>query len=294
MTSPLSTARRSPRGTPERRVKQFVGAIPHDCPDTCSLLTTVENCVATRVQGNPDHPQTAGVLFTKVSRYTERTYHAERLLQPLKRTGPKGSGRFEPVSRADALAGIASRLTSIASRNAEAIVQYSYCSTIGQVQGEAMAGRFFNRLGASLLDRTICAAAGAEGVTKTLGAKVGMRVEFFAAARLIIIWGCNPIGSNLHFWRYAQQARRAGAKLVCIDPRRSETAEKSDEHIAQDPERIVAHVIEQTKSGSIIILHVMYPSRETSRQALPGVIDGLKARGFRFVTVSELLSLRGE
>ena len=98
-----------------------------------------------------------------------------------------------------------------------------------------MAGRFFNRLGASLLDRTICAAAGAEGVTKTLGAKVGMRVEFFAAARLIIIWGSNPIGSNLHFWRHAQQARRAGAKLVCTDPRRSETAEKCDEHIALLP-----------------------------------------------------------
>ena len=211
------------------------GACPHDCPDTCSLVTTVENGVAARVQGNPDHPQTGGVLCTKVSRYTERTYHAERLLSPLRRVGPKGSGRFEPVSWDTALEGIAGRLAAIAARNPEAIVPYSFCGTMGQVQGEAMAGRFFNRLGASLLDRTICAAAGAEGLTQTLGGKVGMRVEFFAESKLIIIWGSNSIGSNLHFWRYAQRAKRNGAKLICIDPRLSETAEKCHEHIALLP-----------------------------------------------------------
>ena len=102
MTPPPSTARRFPTGEPERCVTQVVGACPHDCPDTCSLLTTVENGIAIRVQGNPDHPQTGGVLCNKVSRYTERTYHAERLLQPLKRTGAKGLGRFEPVSCANA------------------------------------------------------------------------------------------------------------------------------------------------------------------------------------------------
>ncbi len=214
---------------------QVRGACPHDCPDTCSLLTTVENGVATRVQGNPDHPQTGGVLCNKVSRYTERTYHPERLLQPMCRTGAKGSGQFEPVSWDTALADIATRLKAIAARNPEAIVPYSYAGTMGQVQSESMAGRFFNRLGASLLDRTICAAAGGEGMTQTLGAKVGMRVEFFAEAKLIIIWGSNSIGSNLHFWRYAQQAKRDGAKLVCIDPRKSETAEKCHEHIALLP-----------------------------------------------------------
>ena len=216
-------------------VLKIRGACPHDCPDTCALLTTVENGVATRVQGNPDHPQTGGVLCNKVSRYTERTYHAERLLVPLRRAGPKGSGRFEPVSWDAALGDIATRLQAIAARNPEAVVPYSYCGTMGQVQGEAMAGRFFNRLGASLLDRTICAAAGAEGVTQTLGTKVGMRVEFFAESKLILIWGSNSIGSNLHFWRYAQQAKKNGARLVCIDPRRSETAEKCHEHIALLP-----------------------------------------------------------
>lgn len=220
---------------PQKATLQVRGACPHDCPDTCSLLTTVENGVATRVQGNPDHPQTDGVLCNKVSRYTERTYHAERLLNPLRRVGPKGSGRFEPVSWDTALDEIAERLSAIAARNPEAIVPYSYFGTMGQVQGEAMAGRFFNRLGASLLDRTICAAAGAEGLTQTLGAKVGMRVEFFAESKLIIIWGSNSIGSNLHFWRHAQRAKRNGAKLICIDPRLSETAEKCHEHIALLP-----------------------------------------------------------
>ncbi|MES2362070.1 MAG: molybdopterin oxidoreductase family protein [Pseudomonadota bacterium] len=219
----------------EGQATQVLGACPHDCPDTCSLLTTVEDGVATRVQGNPEHPQTGGVLCNKVSRYTERSYHPERLLQPLKRVGPKGSGRFEPVSWDAALTDIASRLKAIAARNPEAILPYSYAGTMGQVQSESMAGRFFNRLGASFLDRTICSTAGGEGLMQTLGGKVGMRVEFFAESKLIIIWGSNSIGSNLHFWRYAQQAKRDGAKLVCIDPRKSETAEKCHEHIALLP-----------------------------------------------------------
>ena len=219
----------------EGQVTRVLGACPHDCPDTCSLLTTVENGVATRVQGNPEHPQTGGVLCNKVSRYTERTYHPERLLQPLKRIGPKGSGRFEPVSWDAALTDISARLKAIAARNPEAIVPYSYAGTMGQVQSESMAGRFFNRLGASFLDRTICSTAGGEGLKQTLGGKVGMRVEFFAESKLIIIWGSNSVGSNLHFWRYAQQAKRDGARLVCIDPRKSETAEKCHEHIALLP-----------------------------------------------------------
>ncbi len=214
---------------------QVRGACPHDCPDTCALLTTVEGGVATKVQGNPAHPQTDGVLCNKVSRYAERTYHPDRLLSPLKRSGPKGSGQFEPVSWDDALADIAAKLKPIAARSPEAIVPYSYAGTMGLVQGEAMASRFFNRVGACLLDRTICSSAGGEGMTQTLGGKVGMRVEFFAEAKLIIIWGSNSIGSNLHFWRYAQQAKRDGAKLICIDPRKSETAEKCHEHIALLP-----------------------------------------------------------
>jgi len=214
--------------TPSRQVR---GACPHDCPDTCALLTTVENGVAVRVQGNPAHAQTGGVLCAKVSKYPERSYHAERILTPLKRSGPKGSGQFTPVGWDEALQDIAARLGAITARDPEAIQPYSYAGTMGLVQGESMDRRFFHRLGASFLDRTICATAGGEGLAHTLGGKVGMKVEFFAEAKLILIWGSNSIGSNLHFWRIAQQAKRGGAKLVCIDPRKSETAEKCQEHI---------------------------------------------------------------
>ena len=217
---------------------QVLGACPHDCPDTCSLVTTVENGIAIKVHGNPNHPQTDGVLCTKVSRYTERVYHPERLLYPLKRIGPKGAGQFERVGWGAALADIAGRLKAIAARAplaAQAIQPYSYCGTMGAVQGESMAARFFNKLGAAQLDRTICASAGAEGLTQTFGGKLGMRVEFFAESKLILIWGSNSIASNLHFWRYVQVAKRNGAKLICIDPRRSETAEKCHEHIALLP-----------------------------------------------------------
>ncbi|HVL43652.1 MAG TPA: molybdopterin oxidoreductase family protein [Acidovorax sp.] len=215
---------------------QVRGACPHDCPDTCALLTTVdEHGVATRVQGNPDHRHTDGALCAKVSKYTERSYHPERVLTPLKRTGAKGAGQFVPVTWDEALSDIAEQLKSIAARAPEAILPYSYAGTMGMVQGESMDRRFFHRLGAAQLDRTICASAGAEALVQTLGGKVGMKVEFFAEAQLILIWGSNSIGSNLHFWRYAQQAKRNGAKLVCIDPRKSETADKCHEHIALRP-----------------------------------------------------------
>ncbi|AOW12078.1 molybdopterin oxidoreductase [Hydrogenophaga crassostreae] len=211
------------------------GACPHDCPDTCALITTVENGVAIRVQGNPDHRHTDGALCTKVSRYTERTYHPERILTPLKRTGAKGSGQFEPIGWDEALDTIAARLKPIAAQNPEAILPYSYAGTMGQVQSEGMAARFFNRLGASLLERTICSTAGGEALINTFGAKVGMQLEHFAESQLILIWGSNSIASNLHFWRLANQAKRNGARLVCIDPRRSETADKCHEHIALRP-----------------------------------------------------------
>jgi anaerobic selenocysteine-containing dehydrogenase len=225
----------SEAATPPLVTNTVLGACPHDCPDTCSLVTTVQAGRALRVQGNPAHPSTAGALCAKVSRYTERTYHPERILTPLRRVGPKGSGQFEPVGWDEAIADIAARLQAIAARDPEAILPYSYAGTMGLVQGESMDRRFFHRLGASLLDRTICASAGGEALVQTLGGKVGMRTEWFAESDLILIWGSNSIASNLHFWRHAQAAKRRGARLVCIDPRRSETAEKCHEHIALLP-----------------------------------------------------------
>jgi anaerobic selenocysteine-containing dehydrogenase len=214
-------------------------ACPHDCPDTCSMRVTVEDGRVVRVVGNPDHPPTHGALCTKVSRYAERTYHPERVLYPLRRVGPKsGLPRFERIGWDEALDEIAQRLGAIAARGpgaAQAVLPYSYAGTMGLVQGESMAARFFHRLGASRLDRTICASAGAAALAATYGGKLGMHVEDYAHARLILIWGSNPIASSVHFWSFAQQARRAGARLVCIDPRRTETADKCDAHLALRP-----------------------------------------------------------
>jgi anaerobic selenocysteine-containing dehydrogenase len=199
------------------------------------LLVTVEDGVATEVKGDPDHPTTAGVLCTKVSRYTERTYSPDRLLYPTRRVGKKGEGKFERISWQQALDEIAARLQPLAASEPEAILPYSYAGTMGLVQGESMSSRFFHKIGASLLDRTICATAGATGYKYTVGASIGTDLEQFQNARLIIIWGGNPIASNLHFWTRAQEAKRRGAKLIAIDPYRSLTAEKCHQHIAVLP-----------------------------------------------------------
>ena len=199
------------------------------------MRVTVQDGRVVKVQGDPEHPTTHGALCTKVSRYAERSYHPERVLRPLKRVGPKGSGQFVPVGWDEALGDIAARLQAIAAHDPQAILPYSYAGTMGLVQGESMAARFFHRLGASLLDRTICASAGSEALVQTYGGKVGMHLEYFAEAKLILIWGSNSIASNLHFWTFAQAAKRNGAKLVCIDPRKTETADKCHQHIALLP-----------------------------------------------------------
>jgi len=211
------------------------GACPHDCPDTCAMRITVDDGRVIKVQGDPEHPTTHGALCTKVSRYAERTYHPERVLQPLKRSGPKGSGQFVPVSWDEALSDIAARLKAIAARDPRAILPYSYAGTMGLVQGESIAARFFHHLGASLLDRTICSSAGGDALVATYGGKVGMHLEHYAESKLILIWGSNSITSNLHFWTFAQAAKRDGAKLICIDPRKTETADKCHQHIALLP-----------------------------------------------------------
>src|SRR6202521_3039303 len=211
------------------------GACPHDCPDTCALEVHVKDGVALKVTGAATHGPTAGVLCTKVARYTERTYHPDRLLHPLRRIGRKGEGRFERISWDEAISTVASRLSAVAAQDPEQILPYSYAGTMGLVQGESMAQRFFHRLGASLLDRTICAAAGAAGHKITLGSRVGMDVELADEAKLIVFWGCNAITSSVHFWARAQAAKRRGATLVAVDPYRSLTAEKCHIHVAPLP-----------------------------------------------------------
>jgi anaerobic selenocysteine-containing dehydrogenase len=208
---------------------------PHDCPDTCALRVAVKGGKAVKVTGDPDHPPTQGVLCTKVSRYAERVHHPSRLTQPMKRVGRKGEGRFEPIGWDEALEIVAKRLGDIAQRSPEAIVPYSYAGTMGLVQGDSIAQRFFHKIGASRLDRAICSAAGMVGLRYTYGASVGMHMEHFAESEVILIWGGNPIASNLHLWTRVQEARRNGATVIAIDPYRSLTAEKCDRHVALKP-----------------------------------------------------------
>jgi anaerobic selenocysteine-containing dehydrogenase len=213
-------------------------ACPHDCPDTCAMEVTVRHQagarVAVKIAGAAAHGPTAGVLCTKVARYLERTYHTQRLLTPLKRVGPKGAGQFVPTTWGAALGDIATRLRTIAAHDPQRILPYSYAGTMGLVQGESMAARFFHKLGASLLDRTICSSAGAAGLNASAG-RGGADLEFAQESKLIIFWGANAIASNLHFWSRVQEAKRNGARLIAIDPYRSLTAEKCHEHIALLP-----------------------------------------------------------
>jgi anaerobic selenocysteine-containing dehydrogenase len=226
---------RSAKQAPEHTIVR--GACPHDCPDTCALRVTVAAGRAIKVEGDPDHPTTRGVLCTKVARYLERTYSEKRVLHPLRRVGAKGEGRFERIGWDEALDTIASRFREIAASadGPQAIQPYSYAGTMGLLQYGSMDRRFFHKLGASLLDRTICATAGKAGYAATIGASIGTDLEQFENARLILIWGSNPVVSNLHLWSRVQEAKRRGAKLIAIDPYRSQTAEKCHEHLTLMP-----------------------------------------------------------
>jgi anaerobic selenocysteine-containing dehydrogenase len=199
------------------------------------MLVTVENGVATDIKGDPSMPFTDGTLCTKVAHYLERTYAAERLLWPQRRVGKKGEGRFARISWNEALDEIAARLKRLAAEDPQTILPCSYAGTMGMVQYMSMDRRFFHKLGASLLDRTLCSSAGKFGIKATLGGSVGMDPERFDEAELIILWGANPIVSNLHLWSRVQAAKRRGAKVVTIDPYRSLSAEKCTQHIALLP-----------------------------------------------------------
>jgi anaerobic selenocysteine-containing dehydrogenase len=220
---------------PEPGRKIVNAACPHDCPDTCGMHISVDNGVAVKVEGAKDMPFTQGTLCTKVARYLDRTYSKERVLHPLKRVGAKGEGRFERISWDEALDTIAAKFKQIAAVEPQSILPCSYAGTMGLVQYASMDRRFFHKLGASLLERTLCSSAGKVGMKITLGAGVGMDPERFDEAKLILIWGSNSIVSNLHLWSRVQEAKRRGAKVIAIDPYRSLTAAKCDQHIAPLP-----------------------------------------------------------
>ena len=207
-----------------------------DCPDCCSLLINVEEGQGSHLRGNPDHPVTRGFLCGKVARYLEREYAPDRLLYPQKRTGNKGEGRFHRISWDEALDTIAERLKKIAAEfGSESILPYSYAGTMGLLNGSGMDRRFFHRLGASRLDRTICSSAGAAGLNKTLGFRYGTEPEQFRHSKLIIAWGASILNTNVHLWPFIVEARRNGARFYMIDPVRTRTAELADKHLSIFP-----------------------------------------------------------
>ena len=207
-----------------------------DCPDTCSLLINVAAGKGSQLRGNPSHPVTRGFLCGKVARYLEREYSPDRLLYPHKRRGAKGEGKFERISWEQALDTIASRLRAVVQEyGSEAILPYSYAGTMGLLNGSGMDRRFFHRLGASRLDRTICSSAGGAGLAQTLGFKYGTEPEQFRHSRLIIAWGANILGTNVHLWPFIVEARRNGARFYTIDPVRNRTGRLSDKHFSIFP-----------------------------------------------------------
>jgi anaerobic selenocysteine-containing dehydrogenase len=219
----------------------------HDCPDSCGVLVTVDQLTgrAVKVQGDPSHPVTRGFLCGKVAKYLDRVYSPDRLLYPMRRRAgvPKGplpqsreAEAFERISWDEALDEVAARLTKIAAEfGPESVLPYSYAGTIGQLGYGSMDRRFFHRLGASQLDRTICAAAGGAALKSVYGVKLGTVPQDFAHAGLVIAWGANIHGNNVHLWPFIEEARRRGAKLVVIDPYRTRTAALADEHLAINP-----------------------------------------------------------
>jgi anaerobic selenocysteine-containing dehydrogenase len=194
------------------------------------MTVTVRDGRAVDLRGDAKHPFTRGFLCTKVARYLDRVYHAGRLQFPQKRIGRKGEGKFARITWDEAIATIADSFRTIAASpdGPQAILPYSYAGTMGQLQGNSLDRRFFHRLGASLLARTICATAGAAGCDITLGTRAVIDPETVVRSRYIINWGSNTVVTNSHLWAIMHQARKQGAKVVTIDPFRCKTAQRSD------------------------------------------------------------------
>ena len=249
-------------------MKQVVhAACPHDCPDACGVLITVEDGRATKIQGDPAHPVTQGFLCAKVTKYLDRVYSPERVLYPMRRVAPKGTAnsvadksvratqtgragtsvpptsvqKFERIPWDAALDEIAKKLKSVAAEfGSEAILPFSFAGTLGKLGYGSMDRRFFHRLGASQLHRNICSEAGAAGVKSVYGVNMGTDPEQFRHSKYIIAWAANIHATNVHLWPFIEEARRAGAKLVVIDPYRTRTAACADWHLPINPGTDVA------------------------------------------------------
>src|SRR5215471_15419638 len=219
-------------------------ACPHDCPDACATLITVEDGRATRIQGDPAHPITQGFLCAKVAKYLDRVYSPDRVLYPMRRIAAKGTGgpqAFRRLGWDEALNEVTEKLKKISSEfGSEAILPYSYGGNLGALNGGSMDMRFFHRLGASQLLRTICAITGGDAIASIYGNRLGTEPEQFRHSKYIIAWAANIHGNNIHLWPFVEEARRNGAKLVVIDPYRTRTAACADWHLPINPGTDVA------------------------------------------------------
>jgi anaerobic selenocysteine-containing dehydrogenase len=211
-------------------------ACAHDCPDTCAMLVTVEDGRAVEVRGDPAHPFTQGGLCVKVNDYQDKVYSPDRLLYPMRRTGPKGSGEFQRITWDEALDEIAGRFrATIAEHGPESVMPVSYLGTQGILNGLNVGDPFFNALGATISERTYCDSGACTAYTMTIGATAGVDPESLVHSRYIIIWACNMVSTNLHLWPFVAEAQRRGAKVVVIDPMRHRTAKRADWHIPIRP-----------------------------------------------------------
>lgn len=242
-----------------------------DCPDCCSLTVEVnEQGEAVRLRGDARHPITRGFLCGKVAQYLDRVYHPDRLLHPLRRIGAKGEGRFERISWDSALDEVALSVRGISKQyGPEAILPYSYAGTMGLLNGSGMDRRFFHRLGASRLERTICSAAGAAALTASQGISLGTEPEQFAKSKLIIAWGANVLGTNVHLWPFIVEARRRGARFYVIDPIRNRTGRTADRHFAIGPGSDLALAL----SLIHVILREGWEDRDYIRQHTEGFTE---------------------
>ena len=212
------------------------GGCPHDCPDTCSMVFEVEDGKLTGVRGNPDHPMTRGGLCVKLKDYEKRHYHSDRLLYPMRRTGPKGSKQFERISWDEALDEITDKWKAIIEEyGPQAIMPYSYLGHQGLVHGLNGGDAFFNKMGATVCERTFCGEGSCTAWLTTVGPTAGLDVESYIHSKYIVLWACNSVSTNLHHWAIVQDAKKKGAKVVVIDAYKSRTAKQADWHIAPKP-----------------------------------------------------------
>ena len=225
-------------------MKQIRGACPHDCPDTCGILTEIEEGRAVRISADPAHPVSAGWLCAKVRPYLDHVYHPDRILHPLRRIAPKSLGQTDPndtrvwqrISWDEALSEIASRWNGIIEDSGpEAILPYSYSGTLGMLQMGVASSRFWDRLGASQLERSICGSAAEKAVEATLGKRHSPSYSSLASTKTLILWGHNPVSTAPHLMPHIAAMRRAGGRLIVIDPRRTRSAKQADLHLAPRP-----------------------------------------------------------